>query len=276
MTNTYAKLGPLWAIRCPAQQEPGSTVTVTTRAGAQKQVTLGALMTQVRGDFLYEIAERPAAAPQAIGDLTRINALFDAATANRTGRRLPAIVFTDYRINVAGDRAREPGSLTITSSSERDQYGRRKWLGRITKAGTFEPARDTDPALGDKLRAFAADPAAVAAQHGQITKSCCFCNKNLTHPASRTVGYGPDCAENFGLPWGQIADGEREMQAMEVEADRAGTIRDERAKHAARAIMETPAFARWDRRNRAAQAHAAREYNHEENDPLDHDYSMNG
>ena len=219
--TSYVKIGTEWCIASAIQHEPGSTIPVTTRAGKVKQVTLGDMIGQRRGDFIFAIAATAAPASQVIGDLSRINALFDAATASRTGRRLPSIVFADYRINVAGDRAREPGSLTITSTTERNERGQRKWMGRITKAGVFEPARDCAPTIGDQLRAFAIDPAAVAARHGQITKSCCFCNRNLTDPRSRAVGYGPDCAGHFGLPWGASDpgnDAEAEMVRMEIAA----------------------------------------------------------
>jgi hypothetical protein len=212
--NAFTKHNDAWVIKADRADLAGQDIIVTTRAGAQKNVTLAQYLGPTQGGrfdgHLYAIAERaPAAAAQEVGDLSRIMQLFaNAAAAQPNRRRPPAIVFADFRINVAGERAREPGSLTITSSTERDDRGMRKWLGRITRAGMFEPARSTPAAIGDRLRAFAADPAAVAAQHGQVTKSCCFCNKNLTDPRSRTVGYGPDCASNFGLPWGAVSEAE--------------------------------------------------------------------
>jgi Family of unknown function (DUF6011) len=202
----YSKLNGQWIIRGADAGAAGQTVTVTKRNGESKQVALGARVGEGFGYTYYAIAERPAPAAQNVGDLSRIMQLFDNVRAAQPNRRKPpAIVFTDYRINVAGDRAREPGCLTITSP-DKGFDGRRKWLGRITRAGQFEPARDTDPALGDKLRAFAADPAGVAGAHGRLTHNCCFCNAALTDERSELVGYGPVCADNFGLPWGQRAD----------------------------------------------------------------------
>jgi len=208
MTNSYMKFGNAWAIRSPKGDLAGTTVPVTTRAGAVKQVTLRERVGQAHGgEYIYLIAERAAAETVTVGDLSRINALFDANRAAQPNRRkTPAIVFADFRISVAGQQAREPGCLTILSNTERNDRGGRKWLGRVTKAGVFEPARDTSPVIGEALKAFAADPAGVAAAHGQVTHACCFCNKTLTDPRSRTVGYGPDCAGNFGLPWGAVDD----------------------------------------------------------------------
>lgn len=52
------------------------------------------------------------------------------------------------------------------------------------------------------LAALAADPAAVAGQHGVATGMCSFCGRPLSDARSREVGYGPICADRFGLPWG--------------------------------------------------------------------------
>jgi hypothetical protein len=50
------------------------------------------------------------------------------------------------------------------------------------------------------LRAIAEDPVAVAKLYGQATGCCCFCGRELTNGASIAAGYGPICAEGFGLP----------------------------------------------------------------------------
>ena len=40
----------------------------------------------------------------------------------------------------------------------------------------------------------------------KLTKEihCRFCSKALTHPNSQAVGYGPTCAQKYGLPWGEV------------------------------------------------------------------------
>lgn len=47
------------------------------------------------------------------------------------------------------------------------------------------------------------DPIGAATLHGQRVGSCCFCSKLLTTNESVSVGYGPVCAERWGLPWGK-------------------------------------------------------------------------
>ena len=54
------------------------------------------------------------------------------------------------------------------------------------------------------LKAFAADPETVAAQYGSLTGNCCFCGRKLTDDRSTNVGYGPVCADKFGLNWGKV------------------------------------------------------------------------
>lgn len=215
--NFYRKLDDQWCIVSSAANLQGQTVTVTKRNGATKQVQLAQRVAEVanrRGqyDYYYAIAERPAPAAEAVGDLSAIVQMFDRA---RLHQRFPSVTLDGFRVSIAGDRAREPGSLTITSAS-RGEDGRRAWFGRVTLAGNFEPARNlADPAIvAGRLREFAADPAGVAAAYGRINRQCCFCNKQLGARAGATpsptalkslaVGYGRDCAEHFGLPWGAV------------------------------------------------------------------------
>jgi Family of unknown function (DUF6011) len=277
MELSFTKHNSQWVIRSSERHAPGTVIQVPTRAGGLKPTTLGPLVGTKYGDYLYAIAERPraAAAPtQVVGDLSRIIAMFDTA---RQHLKRPAIVLEGFRVARAGDAAREPGSLTITSvdRTHTDRFGNdaRDWYGRVSLDGTFQPSRQAPADLGEKLRAFAADPTGVAAAYGHLHGACCFCNRALSDERSTSVGYGPICADHFGLAWGERpapaaagwrqahgipsrasagplndieADAdrhfdeadERAMQDAEVRADREGTIREERNKWAARAAME--------------------------------------
>ena len=71
------------------------------------------------------------------------------------------------------------------------------------RTGTFRP-NDT-PQFGDVLsllRAVSEQPQAVARAYGRATGQCCFCHRRLTDPRSVRAGYGPTCADRYGLPWG--------------------------------------------------------------------------
>lgn len=105
-------------------------------------------------------------------------------------------------LSLAGERSRFPGSVTVTS--EADQYGDRRFYGRIHVDGRFEPGRIdayTAECVTELLTEFAADPAAVAARYGRLTGSCCFCARGLSDERSTAVGYGQICSEHFSLPY---------------------------------------------------------------------------
>jgi Family of unknown function (DUF6011) len=239
--NTFFKLGDQWGIASFAEREPGSTVDVSKSNGETKQVKLGDRVGFYNGKHVYAIAPRD---PKPnlfsnVGDLSGILALFAKAKAHL---KFPAIVLQAsgniIRINVAGERAKVPGSLSVTG--ERGDDGRRAWFGRVLTDGTFQPSAEATPQITDMLRAFAADPVKVAGDYGRLTGACCFCSIPLKDERSTAVGYGKICADHYGLPWGKkapVAD-EEAMQRMEAEGDRLQTARDEKAKWAARAAME--------------------------------------
>ena len=111
------------------------------------------------------------------------------------------------RLTVAGPKAKVPGSLTVCENDRNttNDYGEpaREWLGRVTVDGTYEPARKANgraEPIARRLAELAANPARVAAEHGRLTGRCCFCNTALSDERSTAVGYGPTCADHFGLP----------------------------------------------------------------------------
>lgn len=109
------------------------------------------------------------------------------------------------KLSIAGPRAAKPGSINVVG---RDPTLGNIWYGRVD-GDTFEASRKiaTPPILITYLKAMSADPAAVASVHGKLTSQCCFCNRALTTKESLAVGYGPDCSEHYGLPWGCVETG---------------------------------------------------------------------
>lgn len=278
--NSFKKIGQDFLVASDDVLAAGTAVTVHLRDGRTKQVTVGALAfpTKQYGQWLYkQVRDREARpAPVDVGSLSAIMAIFQRAAQHL---KFPAIVLmldtarrpgeTDdaykarvchpdnlIRINVATERAREPGSLTVLAEA-RDEAneGRRPWLGRILLDGTYTPSREAPANLGARLAEFAKRPAEIAAECGRLNGRCCFCNQRLRDERSTAVGYGETCADHWGMPWGgerftfdapsargsdaDYAESiDREMAALEAEADREETIRDERNKHRARRHLE--------------------------------------
>jgi hypothetical protein len=128
-----------------------------------------------------------AASPAASVDLAPIRALFDTATAN--GAASPSYRAEGLTLTLAPAHGRNPGALYVKDGPT--------YLGKIT--GT---AYMGDPAALPRLLTIAADPRAAAVRHGRETCRCSFCGRKLTDSRSSAVGYGPDCADKYGLPWG--------------------------------------------------------------------------
>ena len=70
-----------------------------------------------------------------------------------------------------------------------------------TRVGTTEGTMLRLHVRCDDLAEILADPAAAGVSHGLRTGSCAFCGLELTTPESVGNGYGPVCAEKYGLPW---------------------------------------------------------------------------
>lgn len=107
-------------------------------------------------------------------------------------------------LSVAGERARQPGSVNLTDGGS---YGQNKWYGRISVDGTFTPAeaaRNLEPedkrefwALLTRLRD--GDAESVFAEYGKRFGVCCMCGRELTNEESVAAGIGPICQQRaFG------------------------------------------------------------------------------
>lgn len=228
--NTFTKLTDgSWGVAMTSRGETGQTISVSLRSGATKQVTLGAFIETktYAGVASYRFAVAPQARAERptaqVGAMSGILALFAKATRNL---KRPAIVLGvpaigdlfSIRLSIAGPQAKVPGSITVCDGTK-DPDGQRPWYGRVTLDGVFQPSRDCPSmnAMAARLSAFSADPVGVAGEHGRLTGRCCFCNRGLEDERSTAVGYGPVCAENYDLPWGEVRHSFR-AEAVQVEA----------------------------------------------------------
>jgi Family of unknown function (DUF6011) len=125
--------------------------------------------------------------------LAALVSLFD--TAKAAGMKQPSIRVRGEDLNlVVKLDERRPGGLVVWKANMGG------FVGTITAQGA---PNLRDPKAATVLRAFACDPAGQATVYGKATGQCCFCGQELTDPRSVAMGYGPICAEHFGLPWGE-------------------------------------------------------------------------
>jgi hypothetical protein len=98
-------------------------------------------------------------------------------------------------LSIAGAKAKLPGSINITDGQP---YGINTFYGRIVDG--VAQVKDAD--ILALLVAVNTNVAGFTAKQGQLTGHCCFCGKLIETKESLAVGYGPTCADKFGLPWG--------------------------------------------------------------------------
>lgn len=98
-----------------------------------------------------------------------------------------------------GERSRYEGQVQITDGGP---FGNSLYFGRIDTKGALQPGKDLNHDVRAMIGKLASNPAETAAIYGRKTGQCCFCNRALDDGRSIEVGYGPVCAEKYGLPWG--------------------------------------------------------------------------
>lgn len=163
-------------------------------AGTAIQWTKGAGATHADAQACATVA---ASAPAPVSlSLAGIVAFLNAAKDR--GLKFPKARFlaptgAELRLSIAGATSKAPGSINVVVANE--------WLGRVEPTGVVAGRQLlADAALLDTLRAIEADPAAAAKAYGALMCRCSFCGLTLTDEGSVEVGYGPVCADKWGLP----------------------------------------------------------------------------
>jgi hypothetical protein len=159
--------------------------------------------------WVVKLADR-AVSPKAarpiveVGDMTRVLTLFSKAKKHL---KYPKVVLAlpngaRIRLWIASDRSKYKGSVMVADYKSEDGN---IFYGRIVPTGQLEYSykcpEDVQGDLRSLLISFANDPAAVATAYARLHGHCCFCMKELKRDRSTDVGYGPDCAKHYGLPW---------------------------------------------------------------------------
>jgi hypothetical protein len=121
--------------------------------------------------------------------------------AQGSGLKWPKIHLQDQAgfpviFSVYGPKSKYCGQIRVT---EGQGYGD-QWFGRIDEQGVFHPASGCPATVLNLMKQFNEAPAAFVAAYGKKTGNCSFCKKALTDAVSVHVGYGPTCAEKYGLP----------------------------------------------------------------------------
>ena len=160
--------------------------------------------------------ETPRRQPESISHLSQLKGMIDLAgqTLKWPKINLETRGGQKIRLQRAGENSRTPGVINITDGRP---FGENTFFGRIDLEGNLRPSENMTDEIVSLLEEINRDPQAVAKVYGSRTGNCCFCSKHLKTKESVAVGYGPICAEKFGLPWGEItAASTVEVSAMDV------------------------------------------------------------
>lgn len=71
--------------------------------------------------------------------------------------------------------------------------------GKITGDGMLVSRREVPKPIVDMLNEFSKEPLQAIKAYARRTGRCCFCGAPLNDERSVKVGYGPTCAEHYGL-----------------------------------------------------------------------------
>lgn len=155
--------------------------------------------------ILVERVTNPPAV-RVVGDFSGVYALFQKA---RQHLKFPKVILQTkaghvLKVYISGPRSAQPDTLNVTDGAKYTENN--IWFGRVGKDGTWVPSfkapKERLKDAEDILKRLGANPEKVAAEYGKLTGNCCFCSRTLDDARSTAVGYGPVCAKNFGLKWG--------------------------------------------------------------------------
>lgn len=137
-------------------------------------------------------------ADSVVGKLARVAEMIATAAASRDPM-IKLVVDDRHRIGIFG---KAPSRVC------RREIDDEKWtmIGRLAADGilTERSGQRFQESELQTLIEYDADPVFASRDHGLRHGWCCFCGLALTADASVTVGYGPICADKYGLPWGPL------------------------------------------------------------------------
>jgi len=121
------------------------------------------------------------------------------ALALKAGIKRPKVNTGDLLFSLAPAHGRNAGCVYV--KGEKDAYGDRPYLGKITPEGKFFAGPNVEDDVKQRIAEVGSDVVGSAKAHGAQHNNCCFCSRDLTTDESVSNGYGPICADRYGLPW---------------------------------------------------------------------------
>lgn len=164
----------------------------------QKNYITDGQMNVVKSIVDKAAAPAPEMEKESVGDFSGVINLFTKAKGNLKYPKVTLVSDSGLKVqlSMAGAKAKKPGTINVTDGQP---FGQNVWYGRVDADGGWEKSFKATDEVGQMLKELSENPAAFATQYGHKTGNCCFCAKHLTHANSVTAGFGPVCADNWGL-----------------------------------------------------------------------------
>lgn len=116
--------------------------------------------------------------------------------------------YPKIRVAIDGDHkiALKPrdGGVTYIVDNDRTRWDEQRgevpvYYGKIINNEIIAPRSGCPDWVVQAINNFGADPVGQATLYGKITNTCCFCGRILSQKDSVERGYGPICANKYGL-----------------------------------------------------------------------------
>jgi len=144
--------------------------------------------------------------PQDTREYAELFALFSKAA---TTLRYPAISFTLADTRKCRLYLATKGYIAVKIEGE--------YTGKIPDAGHSLILYNQSKEIWNEIRQFCLSPISQSQIKGRKYGYCCFCGRDLDNASSVFHGYGPICADKYGLPWGDRPSTEKpEKTAIEL------------------------------------------------------------
>lgn len=98
-------------------------------------------------------------------------------------------------------------------------HGYRRYAGTIHE-GFIVPYRDRfTPSMVAVINQLASDPLGTALAMAKLLSACMYCGSRLADEESKRRGYGPTCARNWHLPWGDRTNAPPSAETLDFIAE---------------------------------------------------------
>lgn len=167
------------------------------------QFTAKGFLSEKQWYWVGKLCERAQTAPRDLtGDYKAISVMFQIAGEHLKKPRVNLVTDEGVKIRFTFDAVKNEIYINNTGRAWQESY-----CGKVVEQSRLIDYRSRLTAdIIKTVNEFSAAPHKVALAHAKKLGRCCFCSTTLSTATSKRLGYGPTCADHYGLPWKVSAD----------------------------------------------------------------------